>query len=184
MTRTGIEHRCYLGLDGYESTLFCFCEFQTSCWCRRCHASIRWKVSHLDEFHFRENIRSSVFVRMIDNSRVGVTFARKRTVGGRRGGSFNNGGDRYSRGGDSDSRYRRRYSPRQDDRYNWSLFEQISFSLLLLFVSTRIDVDDILVLVVQFNRINVIIVKGLDHDRHHPSNNFIHAKYQITCLIF
>lgn len=52
---------------------------------------------------------------MIDNTRVGVTFARKRTVGGRRGGSYNNGGDRYSRGGDSD-RYRRRYSPRQDDR--------------------------------------------------------------------
>jgi hypothetical protein len=55
---------------------------------------------------------------MIDNSRVGVSFARKRTIGGRRGGgSFNNGGDRYSRGGDHDSsRYRRRYSPRPDER--------------------------------------------------------------------
>lgn len=54
----------------------------------------------------------------IDNSRVGVSFARKRNVGGRRGGgggSYN--GDRHSRGGDYDSsRYRRRYSPRQDDR--------------------------------------------------------------------
>jgi len=66
--------------------------------------------------------------KMIDESRVGLSFARKRTVGGRRGGSFNNGGDRYSRGsggrgdrgggrGDHDSsRDRRRYSPRQDDR--------------------------------------------------------------------
>ncbi|UJR28124.1 hypothetical protein I4U23_009380 [Adineta vaga] len=51
----------------------------------------------------------------IDNSRIGVSFARKRTVGGRRGAY--NGGDRYSRGGDhSSSRDRRRYSPRQDDR--------------------------------------------------------------------
>jgi hypothetical protein len=61
-------------------------------------------------------------IRMIDNSRVGISFARKRTIGGRRGGSYNNGGDRYSRGGgggggDYDSsRNRRRYSPRQDDR--------------------------------------------------------------------
>jgi arginine/serine-rich splicing factor 7 len=60
--------------------------------------------------------------KMIDNSRVGISFARKRTIGGRRGGSYNNGGDRYSRGGgggggDYDSsRNRRRYSPRQDDR--------------------------------------------------------------------
>jgi len=55
--------------------------------------------------------------KMIDNSRVGVSFARKRTIGGRRGGSYNNGSDRHSRGGDYDSsRYRRRYSPRQDDR--------------------------------------------------------------------
>jgi len=57
--------------------------------------------------------------KMIDNSRVGVSFARKRTIGGRRGGggSFNGGGDRYARGGDYDSsRNRRRYSPRQDDR--------------------------------------------------------------------
>jgi len=56
---------------------------------------------------------------MIDNSRVGVSFARKRTIGGRRGPSYNGGGgnDRYSRGGDYDSsRNRRRYSPRQDDR--------------------------------------------------------------------
>lgn len=55
----------------------------------------------------------------IDNSRVGVSYARKRNVGGRRGGggggSYNS--DRYSRGGDYDSsRHRRRYSPRQDDR--------------------------------------------------------------------
>ncbi|CAF2396516.1 unnamed protein product [Rotaria sp. Silwood2] len=67
--------------------------------------------------------------KMIDNSRVGISFARKRTIGGRRGGgggggggggSYNNGGsDRYSRGGDYDSsRNRRRYSPRQDDRNN------------------------------------------------------------------
>jgi RNA recognition motif-containing protein len=60
------------------------------------------------------------YFRMIDNSRVGVSFARKRTVGGRRGGgggSYNNGGDRYARGGgDYDSsRNRRRYSPRQSD---------------------------------------------------------------------
>ncbi|CAF0820301.1 unnamed protein product [Rotaria sp. Silwood1] len=56
--------------------------------------------------------------KMIDNSRVGISFARKRTIGGRRGGSYNNGaGDRYSRSGDYDSsRKRRRYSPRQDDR--------------------------------------------------------------------
>ncbi len=54
---------------------------------------------------------------MIDNSRVGVLFARKRTIGGRRGGGYNNGGDRYARGGDNDSsRNLRRYSPRQDDR--------------------------------------------------------------------
>jgi len=55
----------------------------------------------------------------IDGSRVGISFARKRTIGGRRGGSYSNGGggDRYSRGSDYDSsRYRRRYSPRQDDR--------------------------------------------------------------------
>jgi hypothetical protein len=69
------------------------------------------------------------FNRMIDNSRVGLSFARKRTIGGRRGGHFNGGGgDRYSRGGgggggDYDSsRNRRRYSPRQSDdtrdRYN------------------------------------------------------------------
>jgi arginine/serine-rich splicing factor 7 len=57
----------------------------------------------------------------IDNSRVGVSFARKRTIGGRRGGGSysNGGGDRYSRG-DSDSRYRgRRYSPRQPDDRNY-----------------------------------------------------------------
>jgi len=58
--------------------------------------------------------------KMIDNSRVGISFARKRTIGGRRGGggSYNNGSDRYSRGGGGydSSRYRRRYSPRQDDR--------------------------------------------------------------------
>jgi len=56
--------------------------------------------------------------KMIDNSRVGLSFARKRTVGGRRGGSYGNGGDRHSRGGgDYDSsRNRRRYSPRRDDR--------------------------------------------------------------------
>lgn len=54
---------------------------------------------------------------MVDNSRVGVSFARKRTIGGRRGGPHGGGGDRYSRGGDYDSsRNRRRYSPRQDDR--------------------------------------------------------------------
>lgn len=53
---------------------------------------------------------------MIDNSRVGLSFARKRTIGGRRGASYNGGGDRYSRGRDYDSRDRRRYSPRGDDR--------------------------------------------------------------------
>jgi len=68
-----------------------------------------------------EDAMQSMDGKMIDNSRVGVSFARKRTIGGRRGGgSFNNGGgggDRYSRGGDYDSsRNRRRYSPRQDDR--------------------------------------------------------------------
>jgi len=55
--------------------------------------------------------------KMIDNSRVGVSFARKRTIGGRRGGSYSNGGgggDRYSRGDYDSSRYRR-YSPRQSD---------------------------------------------------------------------
>lgn len=51
----------------------------------------------------------------IDGSRVGISYARKRTIGGRRGGG---GGDRYSRDRDS-SRYRRRYSPRpSDDRYD------------------------------------------------------------------
>lgn len=55
------------------------------------------------------------FLRSIDNSRVGVTFARKRTIGGRRGGSYSNGGDRYSRGDHDSSRYRRRYSPRSSD---------------------------------------------------------------------
>ena len=55
------------------------------------------------------------FRRTIDNSRVGVTFARKRTIGGRRGGSYSNGGDRYSRGDHDSSRYRRRYSPRPSD---------------------------------------------------------------------
>jgi len=54
----------------------------------------------------------------IDGSRVGLSFARKRTIGGRRGGGgghFNGGGggDRYSR--DYDSRSRRRYSPRGND---------------------------------------------------------------------
>jgi hypothetical protein len=53
---------------------------------------------------------------MIDNSRVGISFARKRTIGGRRGGSFGNGNDRYSSRGDYDSsRNRRRYSPRPSD---------------------------------------------------------------------
>ncbi|UJR21319.1 hypothetical protein I4U23_024410 [Adineta vaga] len=60
----------------------------------------------------------------IDNSRIGISFARKRTVGGRRGGgggggggggSFGNGGDRYSRGDYDSSRNRRRYSPRPSD---------------------------------------------------------------------
>jgi len=56
----------------------------------------------------------------IDNSRVGVSFARKRTIGGRRGGSYNNGGgDRYSRDDYDSSRYRRRYSPRQSDDRNY-----------------------------------------------------------------
>ena len=57
--------------------------------------------------------------RTIDNSRVGLSFARKRTIGGRRGGFSNGGGggggDRYPRGGGGDydsSRSRRRYSPR------------------------------------------------------------------------
>ena len=54
---------------------------------------------------------------MIDNSRVGISFARKRTIGGRRGTSYSNGSsDRYSRGGDYDSSRHRRRSPRQDDR--------------------------------------------------------------------
>jgi len=53
----------------------------------------------------------------IDGSRVGISYARKRTIGGRRGGG-GGGGDRYSRDRDS-SRYRRRYSPRpSDDRYD------------------------------------------------------------------
>ncbi|CAF1260137.1 unnamed protein product [Rotaria magnacalcarata] len=62
----------------------------------------------------------------IDNSRVGISFARKRTIGGRRGGggggggSYGNGGDRYPRGNRDSPRYRRRFSPRDDgrDRYN------------------------------------------------------------------
>jgi hypothetical protein len=55
--------------------------------------------------------------RTIDNTRIGVSFARKRTIGGRRGGANNGGSDRYARGSDYDSsRSRRRYSPRQDDR--------------------------------------------------------------------
>ena len=52
--------------------------------------------------------------KLIDNSRIGISFARKRTIGGRRAAGYN--GDRYGRGGDYDSRSRRRYSPRQDDR--------------------------------------------------------------------
>lgn len=112
---------------------------------------------------------------MVDNSRVGVTFARKRTVGGRRGGSFNNGGDRYPRGGDSDSRYRRRYSPRQDDRYKFSLCKKRFFLSSLFAFSTPIDVDDILVRVhvVQFNRTNAIIGKDQDHDPHRQSKNWL-----------
>ncbi|CAF0937212.1 unnamed protein product [Adineta steineri] len=68
--------------------------------------------------------------KMIDNSRVGLSFARKRTIGGRRGGGGGGGGgggsyggggggrgDRYGGGrGDYDSsRDRRRYSPRPSD---------------------------------------------------------------------
>ena len=100
---------------------------------------------------------------MIDNSRVGVSFARKRTVGGRRGGgggSYNNGGDRYSRGGDYDSsRNRRRYSPRQSD----DMRDRIKFLMKII----MIDEDDILDHVVQFNIINVIIVHDQDH--HHQN---------------
>lgn len=58
---------------------------------------------------------------MIDNSRVGISFARKRTIGGRRGGGggYGNGNDRYSRGNFN----RRRYSPRQtDDRRDRYVF--------------------------------------------------------------
>jgi len=53
--------------------------------------------------------------KMIDNSRVGLSFARKRTIGGRRGGPYGNGNDRSSRGDYDSSRNRRRYSPRQSD---------------------------------------------------------------------
>lgn len=68
-----------------------------------------------------EQISNVLRFRSIDNSRIGVSFARKRNVGGRRAGGGGGGGsyDRYSRGGGGDydsSRYRRRYSPRQDDR--------------------------------------------------------------------
>ena len=53
--------------------------------------------------------------KMIDNSRVGLSFARRRTIGGRRGtGSYSNGGDRYPRGDRDSSRFRRRYSPDRD----------------------------------------------------------------------
>ena len=58
-----------------------------------------------------------MLIRLIDNSRVGVSFARKRTIGGRRGGLYSNGGgaDRYLRGDYDSSRHRRRYSPRHSD---------------------------------------------------------------------
>lgn len=66
-----------------------------------------------------EQISNVLRFRSIDNSRIGVSFARKRNVGGRRAGGGGGSYDRYSRGGGGDydsSRYRRRYSPRQDDR--------------------------------------------------------------------
>jgi len=57
--------------------------------------------------------------KMIDNSRVGISFARKRTIGGRRGAQYNGGGgERYGppRGDyDASSRNRRRFSPRPED---------------------------------------------------------------------
>jgi len=78
-----------------------------------CFAFVNFK--HRDD---AEEAIQAMDGKSIDNSRVGVSFARKRTIGGRRGGgSYSNGGggDRYSRGDHDSSRYRRRYSPRQSD---------------------------------------------------------------------
>lgn len=94
-------------------------------WQRIHHVSLLWTTSietmqrkqsvQWTESMWLKRIESSweKCSRSIDNSRVGISFARKRTVGGRRGGG-GGGGDRYSRDRDS-SRYRRRYSPRQSD---------------------------------------------------------------------
>ncbi|CAF0777080.1 unnamed protein product [Adineta steineri] len=70
--------------------------------------------------HDAEDAMQAMDGKLIDNSRVGVSFARKRTIGGRRAPTYNGGGDRYRGGGGggdyNSSRDRRRYSPRQDDR--------------------------------------------------------------------
>ncbi|CAF2405616.1 unnamed protein product [Rotaria sp. Silwood2] len=83
-----------------------------------CFAFVNFK--HRDD---AEDAIKAMDGKMIDNSQVGVSFARKRTIGGRRGGgSYSNGNDRYSRGDRDSSRYHRRYSPRYSDdmrdRYN------------------------------------------------------------------
>jgi arginine/serine-rich splicing factor 7 len=83
-----------------------------------CFAFVNFK--HRDD---AEEAMQAMDGKSIDNTRVGVSFARKRTIGGRRGGggggSYNNGGDRYPRGDRDDSRYRRRYSPRPSNDRNY-----------------------------------------------------------------
>jgi len=77
-----------------------------------CFAFVNFK--HRDD---AEEAMQAMDGKSIDNSRIGVSFARKRTVGGRRGGGgfSNGGGDRYPRGDYDSSRNRRRYSPRPPD---------------------------------------------------------------------
>jgi hypothetical protein len=159
-----------LGMDGHKSTLFCLCKFQTSRRCRGCHARNGWKVR---SFFLVWQIIVALSRRSIDNTRIGISFARKRTIGGRRGGSFNGGGrggDRYggSRDDYDSSRNRRRYSPRQDDRYVESLHSRCQKNDLFCHLPevTIVDVDTH-VHVVLFKTTNETTVQ--DQDLHRPS---------------
>jgi len=148
-----------LGLDGDKSAVFRICQLQASRRCRRgdpCHGR---KVCEFKN----KNKSFTICFRSIDGSRVGISYARKRTIGGRRGGG---GGDRYSRDRDS-SRYRRRYSPRpSDDRWVFNsrfvcFCEKIGIFLVMI-------VDDVThdrVHEVQFNVANAIIVNVRDQLR-------------------
>ena len=116
--------------------------------------------------------------RTIDGSRVGLSFARKRTIGGRRGGGGGNfnGGDRYSRGGgggDYDSsRSRRNYSPRQGSDTRDRLVGGTRWTNLMLTIRMIIEMaetdDDVThARVVLFNIANGTTTN--DQDRPHPS---------------